>query len=173
VRTPKDGNLTTTVGGNQSYLVGNPYSSAISAKKFIEDNIDAIDGTLYFWEHACIEDEDSSETAGHNYGGYIGVYGTRNASMGLAANKVTSNDDENPNTPSIGNGTYTEPKEYIAVGQGFFVSSDVDGGTINFNNSQREFIKLGSQSIFFKVGKQQKEASVNPTPSYYNAIYLL
>ena len=169
VGTPKDGNLTTTVGGYQSYLVGNPYSSAISAKKFIEDNIDAIDGTLYFWEHAGIEDEDSSETAGHNYGGYIGGYGTRNASMGLAANKVTSNDDENPNTPSIGNGTYTEPKEYIAVGQGFFVSSDVDGGTINFNNSQREFIKLGSQSIFFKVGKQQKEASVTPTPSYYNS----
>ncbi|WP_152285767.1 GEVED domain-containing protein [Flavicella marina] len=157
VGTPKDGNLTTTIGGYQSYLVGNPYASAISAKKFIEDNKDAIDGTLYFWEHAGIQDDSSSDTSGHNYSGYIGGYGTRNASMGLAANKVSSNDNSDPNTPSLGNGTYTEPKEYIAVGQGFFVSSDVDGGTITFNNSQREFIELGDKSIFFKNGKSKKE----------------
>jgi len=86
--------------------------------------------------------------------------------MGLSANKVSSNDDSDPSTPSLGNGAYKEPKEYIAVGQGFFVASDIDGGTIHFNNSQREFIKLGDKSIFFKTRKTKKEQTI--TPSFYN-----
>ncbi|MEI6866571.1 GEVED domain-containing protein [Flavicella sp.] len=160
VGTPKDGELTTTIGIYQTSLVGNPYTSAISANKFIEDNTNSIDGTLYFWEHVGVEDENSSDTSGHYYAGYIGGYGTRNISMGLAANLVESNDDEDPSTPSLGDGIYKTPKEYIAVGQGFFVSS-VNGGTVTFNNSQREFIKLGDQSTFFKNKKTKKETSLS------------
>ncbi|MEI6866572.1 GEVED domain-containing protein [Flavicella sp.] len=161
VGTPKDGILTTTIGGFQTSLIGNPYTSAISAKKFIEDNSNVIDGTLYFWEHVGVEDENSSDTSGHYYAGYIGGYGTRNISMGLAANLVESNDDEDSSTPSLGDGSYKAPKEYIAVGQGFFVSSNSVGGTITFNNSQREFIKLGDQSTFFKIEKTKKEISLS------------
>ena len=39
---------------------------------------------------------------------------------------------------SLGQGTYHTPTRYMAVGQGFFVSSDV-GGTLNFENSQRVY----------------------------------
>ena len=43
------------MGADESYLVGNPFPSAISTKKFIEDN-STITGTLYFWQHAGEED---------------------------------------------------------------------------------------------------------------------
>ena len=89
VGTPKDGDLITNVGKEQSYLVGNPFSGAINAKKFIQDNTSSITGSLYFWEHAG---EDSSlGDAGHYYGGYIGGYAIRNISMGLSANQVMTN----------------------------------------------------------------------------------
>ena len=86
VGTPNDGSLLTAVGPNESYLLGNPYPSALSVKKFIEDNRDTTNGTLYFWQHAGEKDSASSATAGHSYNGYIGGYATRNISMGIAAN---------------------------------------------------------------------------------------
>ncbi|TVZ57258.1 hypothetical protein OD91_2576 [Lutibacter sp. Hel_I_33_5] len=156
--TPKDGNLPTAIGANESYLVGNPYASALSAKKFIEDNIDAIDGTLYFWQHAGEEDT-STDTSGHNYAGYVGGYSTRNISMGLSADQVTSNDNSDDSTPSLGSGSYTAPKPYIAVGQGFFISGDTDGGAITFNNSQREYKTEGTESVFFRTASAAKKVT--------------
>ncbi|QNM86738.1 choice-of-anchor J domain-containing protein [Polaribacter pectinis] len=162
VGTPNDGNLTTSIGPNESYLVGNPYPSAISTKKFIEDNSSAIDGTLYFWQHAGEEDIASSNIAGHSYSGYIGGYSTRNIAMGLAANQVSSNDNSNDNTPSLGSGTYTTPENYIAIAQGFFISGDADGGDVVFNNSQREFITEGSESIFFRSNNDEDDEYTRP-----------
>ncbi|QOD61784.1 T9SS type A sorting domain-containing protein [Polaribacter haliotis] len=275
VGTPNDGNLNTAVGGNESYLVGNPYPSAISVQRFIEDNRNSIDGTLYFWQHAGEKDSSSSNEAGHYYTGYIGGYATRNISMGIAANSVsnsgafdismeaenashnatTSTDLENttvvldaateyvdfgliprgienlrlnyksltpkkirvlvngssigdfdvpisvpytdfdipvciernssvriesldlnilylnkivikdddgkiPCAPSVGTGyTYTSPLEYIAIGQGFFISGDTDGGAIQFNNSQRESIAEGAKSTFFKPNAKHKKGT--------------
>ena len=88
--TPKDGNISASnLGANESYLVGNPFSSALSVKKFIEDNINSTTATLYFWQHVGEEDTNSSITVGHNYAGYIGGYATRNIAMGLSANSPT------------------------------------------------------------------------------------
>ncbi|WP_435416553.1 T9SS type A sorting domain-containing protein [Polaribacter aestuariivivens] len=157
VGSPKDGTLTTAIGANESYLVGNPYASAINSKKFIEDNLGAITGTLYFWQHAGEEDIESSNTSGHNFSGYVGGYATRNISMGLAANQVSSNNkDSGANTPSIGNGVYKAPEKYIAVGQGFFIGGSSSGGNVVFNNSQREYKTLGDESLFFKTSTQKK-----------------
>ena len=148
VGTPKDGTLTTAIGGSEAYLVGNPYASAISSKKFIEDNINTIYGTLYFWEH--VDEENATGTAGHNYNGYVGGYATRNIAMGVSANEVASNDNSNDGTPSIGDGVYKAPENYIPIGQGFFVTGDNDGGNIIFNNSQREHKLEGDNSTFFR-----------------------
>jgi hypothetical protein len=55
---------------------------------------------------------------------------------------------------------YTEPKPYIPIGQGFFVEGDAnDGGTIVFNNSQREYKKEGSESVFFKTSSKKPHAN--------------
>ena len=36
---------------------------------------------------------------------------------------------------------YKTPGTYIPVGQGFYIGGDSDGGSITFNNSQREFVE--------------------------------
>jgi hypothetical protein len=54
---------------------------------------------------------------------------------------------------------FQEPAPYIAIGQGFFVSGDSDGGTITFDNSQREYVTEGANSIFFKSSGKGKTSS--------------
>ncbi|MDB2385310.1 T9SS type A sorting domain-containing protein, partial [Polaribacter sp.] len=286
---PKDGIITTTIGSSESYLVGNPYPSAISVKEFIEDNIDAIEGTLYFWQHAS--EQNSSGINGHFFAGYIGGYATRNIAMGVSylaaatgavntnlqaeaaiftgldvttidnaldvvqdvsavllndvsesitfrsipagidtlrirhknlTSKVlslkvdgiekgtltfdgdngdlfetsefviciesgstivlTSNDDTDiyldyinikddgniscaPNAVFVEDYDYKEPAAYIAVGQGFFVGGDDDGGTITFNNSQREYVdETSGESVFLKSSNTKEKSSSSTLP---------
>ena len=269
VGNPNDGSLITAVGANNSYLVGNPFPSALSALKFLNDNLASIDGTLYFWDHVGEEDNSSTVTQGHYYDGYIGGYATVNLSMGVSAistvdtaaytikleaedstNNGTQSDDgettdvitldetgehltftllskptekitiryksstvsnlvikkdnitletfELPSSSGIytdfflesqcfeqgstlkleatdtveilidyiviedddgetacapgtgSSGSYKTPGTHIPVGQGFFIEGGTSGGTIEFNNSQRENILLGANSVFFK-----------------------
>jgi hypothetical protein len=291
---PKDGTITTTVGGSESYLLANPYPSAISAKEFIEDNIDATTGILYFWRHASEADTDSKDTSGHNFSGYIGGYATRTINVGVAAKDANLNNTssvvdfnfqaesnsaitngvketvedssiegsnnmigivklqaaldsitfrnnagnvdslrirysstvekildikvDNVQRTSItlpstggdfniiasavcvviasdvtllsndsneieidylnflnsdgsavscsatsGNALFLEPEPYIPIGQGFFVGGDVDGGTIEFNNSQREYkIEEPGSSVFFKSSSKSKKTGGIP-----------
>ena len=91
VGTPKDGNINgSNVGADQAYLVGNPFSSALSVKKFIEDNFNSTTATLHFWQHVDEIDDLSTNSSGHNYAGYVGGYATRNIAMGLSANDPTN-----------------------------------------------------------------------------------
>ena len=105
---PNDGNLKTNIGPYQFYLVGNPFSSALSVKKFIEDNINSINGTLYFWQHAG--EIDSSQ--GHRYTGYIGGYSTRNIAMGVSADS----------SPLVGSFDYTLEAENTGINSGVILS---------------------------------------------------
>ncbi|TXD47638.1 ice-binding family protein [Polaribacter sp. IC073] len=92
--TPNDGtfNTITAIGANESYLIGNPFPSAMSVKNFIEDNVDATSATLYFWQHVS-EENTTGNSSGHNFNGYVGGYATRNIAMGVTAN------DPGQNTP--------------------------------------------------------------------------
>jgi len=91
VGTPNDGKFTSAnpINSGESYLIGNPFPSAMNARKFIEDNEDIITGTLYFWQH--VGEEDATGTAGHNFGGYVGGYATQNKTMGTSANATSLN----------------------------------------------------------------------------------
>ena len=142
--TPNDGLIkTTTVSPNTSYLVGNPYPSAINSKKFLEDNSESIYGTLYFWEqHPGLTEENDN---GHYSSNYVGGYATRNLSMGIAA---PNNGDANI--------IFRVPGKYIAVAQGFFVTGSNTGGEVVFNNSQREYRYEGDDSIFFRDGENNE-----------------
>ena len=145
VGTPNDGNLTTNtqINSNNFYLLGNPYPSALNATKFIEDNINTINGELYFWQHASEVDS----TNGHLETGYIGGYSVRNIVTGVPAI-----DERLVNS---GADFFVEPGEYVPVAQGFFVLGN-NTGNINFSNSQREFITEGNQSIFLKSNNKSK-----------------
>ena len=92
--TPNDGSLVFNfTGAGETSLLGNPYPSALDITDFINTNINAIDGTLYFWEHTG-EDSDSSTIEGHTQSGYQGGYSQRNISMGVAANGVAAIESE-------------------------------------------------------------------------------
>ena len=64
--------MTTNIGAENWYLLGNPFSSALNARKFIQDNLSSIEGTLYFWDH--VGEKDTNK--GHYQSGYIGGYAT-------------------------------------------------------------------------------------------------
>jgi hypothetical protein len=150
VGTPNDGTISKTINGATASLVGNPYPSVIDTQKFIQDNSSVIDGTLYFWEHTG-ESSTTNVEDGHFKYGYIGGYSQRNEAMGVAANSITVG------TPGLGDATYTAPPQYIAVGQGFYVSATASGGTFSFENSQRLY---SANNHFFK-GQSTKTAIPN------------
>ncbi|ARV05438.1 hypothetical protein BTO04_01450 [Polaribacter sp. SA4-10] len=280
---PKDGEITTAIGGNESYLVGNPFASALSVKEFIEDNKSSTSGVLYFWEHASEKTTSESSSIGHNFAGYIGGYATRTIAMGVTAKDATgavdviiesedssvtingTSEEQTENSlpinvvkletianfikfstiskgadtlrikykseidksiiikvndidrlevtlpvsvgtsyaifevalcveagnnitlqsndtniafidylnlidadgqltcaPSTGGSaiTYTEPEPYVAIGQGFFIQGDIDGGAVVFNNSQREYkLEEAGSSVFFKSATKSKSDS--------------
>lgn len=130
---PNNGNITSPVGTGNLLLTGNPYPSAIDADKFIDDNVASITGTLYFWEHY-------STNSSHNTVAYQGGYAAYNKTGGTA-----------PVAPAIISGLGSSgktPKRFIPVGQGFFVTGSATGGTINYNNSQRLFVKEDNVASF-------------------------
>ena len=167
---PNNGNIGLTIGMNQTYLIGNPYPSALDADEFIKDNIkdgdgraasNIINGALYFWDHF------GGQT--HVLNQYVGGYATYTLMGGVVA---MSND---PLTANNGSNGVKTPKKYIPVGQGFFVgttnvtpstsnnpnlSTPVTGGTINFKNSQRAFkTESPSESIFLRNQEGQQNAN--------------
>lgn len=143
--TPNDGDYSFTVSASNYSLLGNPYPSALDSDNLFSDN--AALATLYFWEH-------KSDDSDHETSGYQGGYGVRTAGGGTAAS-----------TPVVGTGglgvhTYTAPDRYIPVGQGFFVEATGAGGTITFNNSQRNYRAIGDDSVFFKTSNSKKDDDV-------------
>ncbi len=135
---PNDGSFSVTIDANHDYLVGNPYPSAMDADKFINDNNGAFNGNLYFWEHVTAND--------HYLASYEGGYATYNLTGGTAA--VSWKDNSTP----VGSKT---PGRYIPVSQGFFIwAEDGQGGTVNFDNTQRAFqIEDGNNSVFLRPSK--------------------
>lgn len=88
---------------------------------------------------------------------------TSNDSSSISIDNLRLKDIDGQISCSYSSGSgfmYTEPKEYIPVGQGFFVGGDDDGGPIVFNNSQREYIIEGAQSIFFKEERKKQTSKL-------------
>jgi len=149
--TPNDGLIETTVSPNTSYLVGNPYPSAIDSKKFLEDNSESIYGTIYFWEQHPGLTEQNDE--GHYSSNYIGGYATRNLTMGIAA---PNNGDSNI--------IFRVPGKYIPIAQGFFITGSNTGGDVVFKNSQREYRYEGDDSVFFRDGENNEVSETYQDP---------
>jgi hypothetical protein len=130
---PNNGTITIPVSPNNLNLTGNPYPSALDAHVFIKDNINTINGTLYFWEHSAMNNT-------HNLSGYQGGYGAITLVGGIKP--MTQIGENNINS------FIKTPGRFIPVGQGFFVTGNNQGGLITFQNSQRLFIKEVNQQSF-------------------------
>ncbi|CAM2772096.1 Concanavalin A-like lectin/glucanases superfamily protein [Flavobacterium succinicans] len=125
---PNNGDYEFKVGADQYNLIGNPYPSAIDAKRFMETNKDIIHGALYFWTH---------NTAITNNDYQADDYATFNITggTGTAASKA--------NTGGVA------PKGFIAAGQSFFVGNTA-AGSFKFTNAMRV---SGNNSQFFNLSK--------------------
>lgn len=136
-----------TITAGNSYLVGNPFPSAMNADNFINDNTH-LSGTLYFWEHWGGNSHVLRE--------YQGGYAMYNLSGGVAP--MAHPDVSQVNAAGSLKGA---PSKYIPVGQGFFVDADVSG-TIIFDNTQRTFVRESTSSTtFFRAKTAKGKAPVN------------
>ena len=110
------------------YLLGNPYASAIDIYKFIDDNAGVIDGYLQLWQQWG--------GASHNLSEYQGGYAQVNKMGSIRAKQFVSF----YGATTGGEVGTKKPTRYLPVGQGFIAEIIADG-QVEFNNSQRVFIK--------------------------------
>ncbi|WP_158839180.1 T9SS type A sorting domain-containing protein [Polaribacter sp. L3A8] len=156
--TPNDGLFNTSyeISAGQSYLIGNPFPSALNARKFIDDN-NSIISTLYFWQH--VAENNATGTIGHNFGGYIGGYATQNITMATAANfgkgQPTNNTLEAEDASQL-NGGIILP---IGLGTGKYEVSLNLNDQISFSNVPNGVDSL--RIIYRAVGSKNLKIKIN------------
>lgn len=133
-------------------LIGNPYPSAIDAKKLFDfpGNSSVIDGTVYIWTHI------STPTTSYQdlfYGDYVTNYTSDDYA---AFNRTGAT-----GTASSATNGATTPSGYIATGQSFFVKAapTMANGTtknVTFDNSMRI---SGNNNDFHKIRNISKTAN--------------
>lgn len=143
---PNNGNYTVsstaTAVNNKSYLLGNPYPSALDAITFLNNN-SVLDGTLYFWTH------NSNVTAvGAFYEYSDNDYATFNLTGGTGVASTNPGVSTSP------------PTGKIAAGQGFFATG-IATGPINFTNAMRVGVGsiTGDNSQFFRTTKTKAKTT--------------
>mgnify|MGYP004417269239 CR=1 FL=1 len=159
--TPNNGPYPITgINPFKSYLLGNPYPSALDADKFLRDNAGVIDGTLYFWTHSTkigigvvnpgtgVYAYSGDDYASYNLTGGVGTDGVAYPQGGVQA----------PSSPGF------KPTGKIGAGQGFFATSNTTiKGTneIVFNNSMRVGVGgiTGNNSQFFKTNSTKSKTT--------------
>jgi hypothetical protein len=138
---PNNGPISYPIAGaGLSYLIGNPYPSALDADKFLVAN-PALDGTIYFWTHNT---PITNYVYNHDdYASYNGVGGTATAA---ALN------------PGINNAV---PSGKIASGQSFFATTNATGN-VTFENTMRVSTTgaILDNSQFFKGTKTKTSSAL-------------
>ncbi|MEZ7503739.1 LamG-like jellyroll fold domain-containing protein [Flavobacterium sp. Arc2] len=151
-----------TVSQNQLLLAGNPYPSALDSEAFIKDNLsvvnsntnDAINGTLYLWEHYSTNNT-------HVLKDYQGGYAVLNLTGSTAPSSANVDFISKAGVPSRG-----IPNRFIPVGQAFFISGrpNSTNSTVIFKNSQRAFVKeneVKDSNVLYKIQETKKVAWKN------------
>ena len=125
---PNNGNIPVNTVSEKWNLIGNPFPSAIDAKKLMADNPNL--GALYFWGHNALP---TQAVPGDN-------------------NFYYSNDFTTYNGTGTAGGNGLPFDGYIAATQGFFAKPST--GTIIFNNDIR---RPGSNAQFYKTAESSIE----------------
>jgi hypothetical protein len=140
---------------DRSYLLGNPYPSALDADKFLLANSSVLDGTLYFWTHTTNIGIGVSNPGSGVYAYSSDDYATYNLTggVGTAGNFIGTVEQ-----------TINRPTGKIAAGQAFFMSSQVSvpiNSNIVFNNNMRLDVNdaIMDNSQFFKVNNSTKKTN--------------
>ncbi|AQS92919.1 hypothetical protein BXQ17_02030 [Polaribacter sp. BM10] len=131
VGNPNDGEMNVSVGAQESYLLGNPFPSSLNALKFIKDNLNSIDGSVYLWDH--VGEESTAEAIdGHRYNGYVGGYATINLSMGVSS----------VGKPTVGAFSITIEAENAVTNGTTITDNSIDVVTLNNGINFIEFDKI-------------------------------
>ncbi|HEY6142719.1 MAG TPA: YDG domain-containing protein [Flavobacterium sp.] len=143
------------VVANKSYLLGNPYPSALDADEFLSGNVAVLDGTLYFWTHNTAIQPVSNITDGSEGSGTYAYTSNDYASYNLTGGAGTAA------ALSESNPLVNIPTGKIASGQGFVASSKLPfpspspptTTTIDYYNYMRVGVGpiTGDNSQFFKT----------------------
>ncbi|KRB55632.1 T9SS type A sorting domain-containing protein [Flavobacterium sp. Root186] len=160
---PNDGNITVTVGANNSStLTGNPYPSALHLNAFLLDPLNnACTGIAYFWE------QDKTINS-HLIAAYRGGYATYSpGTLGSNGIYVPATFNSYKGDGSLNNvGTSSglmRQRKYAPIGQGFVIKGAANG-TVTFRNSYRIFYKEGEGlSQFEKPAKDKTTAKSEET----------
>jgi hypothetical protein len=156
---PNNGHYEITgVIADRSYLLGNPYPSALDADTFLDANQNVLDGTLYFWTHntPIAIGAPNPGTGLYAYSGDDYASYNRTGGVATAAAPSASTGGLNSNIPS----------GKIASGQGFFGGSKVSlpsSPKIIFDNNMRVGVGgiIGDNTQFFKTKNiKEKTATV-------------
>lgn len=152
---PNDGNITISLGANNTTLTGNPYPSALHLNAFLLDASNtATGGIAYFWE----QDKTVNSHTLVNYRGGYGSY----SPISLVSNGVyvpatfnSYNADGSINNTGSSSGLAIQRK-YSPIGQGFVINATASGTAI-FKNAHRAFYKEGTGfSQFEKHAPKEK-----------------
>lgn len=113
-----------------SYLLGNPYPSAIDADTFLSTNAGVLDGTLYFWTHNTEIGKGTTNLGSGAFAFTSNDYASYNYTGGVSGTGFAAE--------SIGSSAIAKdiPTGKIAAGQGFFATG-IASGTVNFINVMR------------------------------------
>jgi hypothetical protein len=144
----------TSIFPNKSYLIGNPYPSALDADKFLTDNAGVLDGTIYFWTHNTNIGVSTVNLGSGAYAYTSDDYASYNLTGGVGTDGV-------PYQKGGVSVTSTIPNGKIAAGQGFFISSKETitvPNEIIFNNDMRVNSSLGNNSQFFKIAAKSNSS---------------
>ena len=157
VGVPFNGPLSITgIIRDRSYLLGNPYPSALNADMFLNGNSSVLDGTLYFWTHNTTIGIGVSNPGSGVYAYSSDDYATYNLTGGVGTG--TGNTINNVEQ------TINKPTGKIAAGQAFFTSSKLSptGTVIDFNNSMRLDVNgaILNNDQFFKVKNATKKTNI-------------
>lgn len=151
---PNNGDYTFPILAGETMISGNPYPSAIDARKFIQDNLPVFDN-IQFWV--------DGGSASHYLSDYQGGYSVYNLTGGVSPSIISS-------ISGLGSSSGIIPKRYIGVAQGFAIDAITDGN-INFNNSQRVFKTEDDVNSAFYKSNDQKTSKSNPSNSFIRIGY--
>lgn len=154
---PNNGNYSITgIVADRSYLVGNPYPSAIDADDFLLANNTVIEGTIYFWTHNTAIGVGVSNPGTGVYAYSQDDYASYNTTGGVGTgNTIAGATPSDPRIEVVAN----RPTGKIAAGQGFFATSLVSPSptTISYTNAMRE---AGNNTQFFRTSNSKTKGSI-------------
>ncbi|WP_435133474.1 GEVED domain-containing protein [Formosa sp. A9] len=117
-------------------LIGNPYPSAINITTFLTENVDVLEGGVRIWTHGTAISKDNDDPF---YEDFVYNYNTNDYLT------ITASGSSDPSAES----------EFIASGQGFFVTMKHVGTGLNenvtFTNAMRTYSDYYTNTEFYRT----------------------